>query len=180
MNRKHYDKLKEGVGAWNKWRKEWPVLKPDLRNADLLEADLRGAYLRKADFRKADLRQADLRGAYLRKADLRKAHLWRADLREADLQGAYFRKAKLWGADLRQADLRGASFLNAKQLSEAKSLYRTELDPDLEKQVIKWCPHLLEEPKEQRDAVIQQPMIQGGKYSVLVTRYERKAKKSTK
>ena len=66
-----------------------------LRDADLRDADLSGAYLRGADLRRADLRDADLRGAYLRDADLR----------GADLRDAYLRDADLRGADLRDANL---------------------------------------------------------------------------
>jgi hypothetical protein len=53
------------------------------KKADLLDADLCGA-----DLRRADLRGADLHGAYLRRADLRGANLDGAYLRRADLRGA--------------------------------------------------------------------------------------------
>ena len=65
--------------------------------ADLYEADLRGA-----DLRRADLYEADLRGANLRGADLRRADLFSADLRGADLLGANidFSCVPLWCGSL--------------------------------------------------------------------------------
>jgi hypothetical protein len=39
--------------------------------------------------------------------------------------------------------------LSIKQLSEARTLYKAELDPELKKQVRKKYPHLLEEPEEE-------------------------------
>ena len=62
-----------------------------------------------ANLREADLRGADLREADLRWADLRKADLSDADLREADLRNADLREADLCGADLREANMRGAN-----------------------------------------------------------------------
>jgi len=86
----------------------------DLMGADLMGADLRGADLMGADLRGAYLRGADLRGAYLRGADLRGADLMGADLRGADLMGADLRGAYLRGADLMGADLRGADLMGYK------------------------------------------------------------------
>ena len=61
-NPEHLVKIKEGVQAWNTWRKENPFERPDLSGADLREAVLRWADLRWADLRDVDLRRADLRG----------------------------------------------------------------------------------------------------------------------
>jgi uncharacterized protein YjbI with pentapeptide repeats len=118
-NPEHLAKLKEGVEAWNLWRKENPdVIKVDLRRAGLLQAnlikaDLRGAILEGADLRgaylnEAHLEDADLRGAILFNANLREVHLNRANLRGVSLDGL-----KLIGADLGEADLTGASLRGA-------------------------------------------------------------------
>jgi hypothetical protein len=85
----------------------------NLCEANLREADLRGANLRGANLRGADLRGANLRGADLYGADLRGADLREANLREADLRGANLRGANLRGADLREADLCGANLREA-------------------------------------------------------------------
>jgi len=63
--------------------------------ADLSEADLRGANLSEANLSEADLRGANLSGANLSEADLSEAHLSEADLSEADLSGANLSEAGL-------------------------------------------------------------------------------------
>jgi hypothetical protein len=51
-------KLKEGVAAWNKWRRENRGVRIDLRSAQLSHADLTHA-----DFSRADLSRANLTGS---------------------------------------------------------------------------------------------------------------------
>jgi len=116
---KHLAELKEGVEAWNQWRKDHPDVKPDLSNANLLEAKLSGANLSEADLAGADLRlanlsEADLHGADFRRAELGGANLRRAELEGANLQGANLRQANLHdvnlsGANLSKADLVGSN-----------------------------------------------------------------------
>lgn len=125
--------LRQGVDAWNEWRKKNPELRPDLNRAklageilnrvnfagaDLSEVDLDGAYLREAKLSGAHLEGAYLRWAYLRWADLRWADLWKAnlseaDLSEADLSRAGLSKAILIRAVLSRADLSEAIFREA-------------------------------------------------------------------
>jgi uncharacterized protein YjbI with pentapeptide repeats len=117
-NDEHVALLKQGVKAWNAWRKKDPDVRPDLRGATLVGADLRGADLKRAnlagaDLGKAKLEDANLSGAYLLATDLRGADLVVASIRGADL-----RVASLSGANLRAADLSGAN-LNPADLSEA-------------------------------------------------------------
>src|SRR5258708_12025886 len=57
-NQVHLEKLREGVEAWNQWRKENPGLQPDLQGANLMEAQLQGA----------DLSRVQLQGAHLNEA----------------------------------------------------------------------------------------------------------------
>ena len=40
-NREHLKILKQGVDAWNKWRKENLEIKPDLSGAKLIRVDLK-------------------------------------------------------------------------------------------------------------------------------------------
>lgn len=75
----------------------------DLRGADLVHADLRGANLQGAVLVGANLGRANLQASNLQGADLRQASLLGANLSGTQLQGA-----RLDGADLRQADLQGA------------------------------------------------------------------------
>ena len=71
------------------------------------DANLRDADLGNANLRGADLRDANLGGADLRGADLRDANLRDANLRGADLRGANLRDANLGGADLFQTKFYG-------------------------------------------------------------------------
>ena len=86
----------------------------NLRGADLSDADLRGANLSGADLSDANLSGADLRCANLSGADLCNADLFGADLCNANLRGADLCNADLRGANLSDADLRGAELNCAK------------------------------------------------------------------
>jgi uncharacterized protein YjbI with pentapeptide repeats len=103
----HLQIIRQGVSAWNEWRKKNPELIPDLRRAYLIGADLRNADLRGADLSGASLRGTDLSGANLIEADLRTA-----DLRKADLRGADLRESSLFEANLTEANLIGANLAN--------------------------------------------------------------------
>ena len=122
--------LKQGIPAWNKWRKNFPhtpidLIRADLRNANLANArlneanlnyaKLKGANLSKANLKRADLTVANLadacctetnfRGANLRKSDLRRADLTRANLKEAILVRTLVDKAKLSGSFVYQTNV---------------------------------------------------------------------------
>ena len=131
-NPEHLKILKQGVTAWNKWRKENPGVIPDLTGANLAEAhlvfaDLRGANLSRAELDRSDFRGADLRGANLREADLHSAILRLANLVGATLKTSDFRGAYLIGADvseaylgeanLRRANLDNSDFTDARVIS---------------------------------------------------------------
>ena len=120
--------LKQGVEAWNKWRKENQFLRPDLRgaklskailneanlmDADLGEMDLSGAQLIDANFFESFLNNTNFHKAELSNADLRLTTLEGADLREANLNAANLAGADLTGADLSNSDLTGASLVGA-------------------------------------------------------------------
>lgn len=136
-NQEHVARLKEGGLEWNVWRQDCDEL-PDLREANLLGANLReadlsgaqlgwaqlnlanliGANLREADLSEANLREADasvadFSGANLREANLSETNLFKADLRGADLTGAHLIRANLIGANLLVADLREANLIGA-------------------------------------------------------------------
>src|SRR5271157_2378674 len=143
-NPEHLEILKQGVGQWNKWRKQHSAVEPDLsganlRDAQLRKADLSRASLSGANLGKGDLREADLSVAHLDGADLSLSHLGGVDfsgasLMDANLGGAYLGEANLSGAFLSGADfsratlsfanLRGASLiysnLNGADLSGAQ------------------------------------------------------------
>jgi uncharacterized protein YjbI with pentapeptide repeats len=112
-NPEHLAKLKEGVEAWNQWRQQNPRVEPDLNEANLIQAALSGANLRKADFG-----AANLGGANLIQAALGGANLSGANLSNADLTGAHLNPAYLLGANLINANLSRADLLRA-DLSDA-------------------------------------------------------------
>jgi hypothetical protein len=111
-NDEHVALLKQGVAAWDAWRKANPYIPPDfsgafLSGAFLSEANLRGADLSGANLWRAILVGAKLFSANLAVADLRWAYLSGADLRGADLSGADLSGAQLVDTDLTGADLTG-------------------------------------------------------------------------
>ena len=126
-NDEHLATLKKGVTAWNKWCRENRRIRPDLRGADLSNANLVMARLLEADLTGANLFRADLRGAGLGGADLRGADLRGADLREADLRGAQLISANLAGADLTAARLRDTVF-GSTALTKVKGLAQCHHD----------------------------------------------------
>jgi hypothetical protein len=125
-NDQHVALLKQGVAAWNAWRRENPNIRPDLSNADLSGADLSGANLARANLREAILFKANLGRADPVKANLRD----HADLSNADLSGADLREAILFKANLTGADLRGAELSRA-DLSLAPLVSADLTDADL-------------------------------------------------
>jgi Pentapeptide repeats (8 copies) len=142
-NKEHVAKLKEGVTAWNAWRKENPDIQPDLSGANLSDARLWGAVLKDANLSGADLRGAafnggdlsktNLRGADLRGAHLRDANLSWADLRGADLEAATLVDVDLTGADLTGSRIYGVSAWNLKLVgAKQQNLLITHKDqPDI-------------------------------------------------
>lgn len=103
-NPEHVEILKQGVEVWNRWREEFPDVRPDLSdesfsNANLIYIKLNNTNLFKSNFEGANINYGILNHAYLRYVNLKNAMLYRADLRDANL-----RKANLTGADLREAN----------------------------------------------------------------------------
>ena len=54
-NQEHLAILKQGVKAWNKWRKENPEIVPDLTGANLTRANLTEADLAEANLTRANI-----------------------------------------------------------------------------------------------------------------------------
>jgi hypothetical protein len=113
-NPEHLEILRRGVEAWNKWRREHPDVRPDLRHADFRRVRRAGFFY--ATFSGADLTSADLFDANLRGVDLPGADLSGASLDYADLSGA-----DLSGADFTYATLSHTTFAD-NDLSEVKGL----------------------------------------------------------
>lgn len=111
---KHVEILKQGVKAWNQWRKDNPDVKPNLSNivfADVFkdsavwgdwpwgvkppgaEGD-RGVVLRDANLSGADLVGANLSGAKLVAATLTDANFFNADVTDADFTRVIWKPSK--------------------------------------------------------------------------------------
>jgi hypothetical protein len=105
----HLSLLKQGVEAWNEWRRETHGDQADLSGAKLNRANLIDAKLSAADLSKASLGGANLFGADLSGANLGGAILYgtilsAANLNFANLSGANLFLANLWSARLDHAN----------------------------------------------------------------------------
>jgi hypothetical protein len=124
-NPEHLAKLREGVEAWNAWRKLNPSVTPDLvetnlSGCNLERIDFSGALLDSANLGKAKLVSAYFDHSRLRSADLSDAlcggslflfaDMPQVSLRDARLSLCHFGGANLLGADLRRSNLLGTSF----------------------------------------------------------------------
>jgi uncharacterized protein YjbI with pentapeptide repeats len=122
---KHLSLIKQGVEGWNKWRSEYPEISPDLSEAALQGADLRGINLKDARLEKVNLTGANMGSLEVEPgsndlilSDLRGADLRDADLNEVDLMGANLSKANLHGSNLIDSEVSLANF-NEANLSDA-------------------------------------------------------------
>ena len=89
MNQEHYDKLKEGVEAWNAWREDNPRVVPDLQGAVLRKADFRISFPEDFTVPGAGRYAETLPKAVLKGARLRGVDMHRANLKNADLSGLF-------------------------------------------------------------------------------------------
>jgi uncharacterized protein YjbI with pentapeptide repeats len=142
-NPEHLKILKQGVMAWNRWRRKNPNIQPDLRNGyltmvSLIKADLRGAILHKANLTDTDLSLANLFGANLFGANLYNANLHNANLSEANLSDAYLGGAALGHANLYEAQLRRAN-LHGANLRSANIRFANLSGADLSKADFRWA-----------------------------------------
>lgn len=115
------------------------LVKTDLREANLQNSNLTMANLGESYLLSTNLSNTELKNADLSRAILTDANLRKSDLSGAILQGAVLRGADLSGANLRGADLRNAEGLAATQVCSAASLWQTQMDENLQKDVAALC-----------------------------------------
>ncbi|MDT4968521.1 MAG: hypothetical protein QOJ64_3258 [Acidobacteriota bacterium] len=129
-NPEHLQILKQGVEAWNRWRKGHLQIKPDLSEVVLPEAQLSRINFRRVNLLGSDLNRSNLVQALISQADLREAVLIEADLKGAKLQKARLQKAILTDATLIMADLTGSN-LHSANLRNANLSASTLTDANL-------------------------------------------------
>lgn len=112
-NQEHLDVLKQGVKAWNAWRKRAPSLVPDLSGTDL-----RGKMLRGINLSSSNLSGSDLRDANLRHADLSRSKLDGARLHRAYISNARLHETSFKGTVLYETVFANVSLSTAKHLSK--------------------------------------------------------------
>lgn len=122
-NPEHLAILEQGVGGWNRWRKENLFIRPDLSGIipcreNLSLADLCGVNLNRANLSEVNLIQVKLIKASLCGAKLFQTDLFEANLSRANCGKANFSRANLCGADLFKTQLIGAN-LSESDLREA-------------------------------------------------------------
>ncbi|MEM7761743.1 MAG: pentapeptide repeat-containing protein [Cyanobacteria bacterium P01_A01_bin.40] len=127
---KHLEILRKGVEVWNKWRKEYPDIRPrfhrvNLSGVNLFQADLSSTDLIGANLSAANLSGSNLIGADLSDANLVNTNFSGADLSDANLVNTNFSGANLIGTSLNRAVLFFADFSGANlsyaSLKRAKS-----------------------------------------------------------
>lgn len=109
----------------------------NFENTNLNNAMMKGSFASGANFKDAYLIKADFSDSFLIKADFENAYMMESKLTGCHLTGAEFKDANLY-----KVDFRGAEGLTIEQLSEAKSLYLSKFDDDLNEQVMELIPEL--------------------------------------
>jgi uncharacterized protein YjbI with pentapeptide repeats len=131
-NPEHLDILKEGVGAWNRWREEDLSTRPDLSSTSLSHQDLRGANFHRCSLAETHFNNSDLSGALLTRANLSRASLNAARLGSAILVEASLDGANLAEADFTRADISYAN-LSSSHLTDANLQFANLTGADLSK-----------------------------------------------
>ena len=100
--------LKQGIQAWNQWRKENKAIKVDLSGAVLSDLDLSGIDFRDARLTRVDFRNSNLQRARLSLGNLARAALISASLNQANLKETRLTSSIIMNTDIRNADLSSA------------------------------------------------------------------------
>jgi uncharacterized protein YjbI with pentapeptide repeats len=116
-NPEHLKVFKQGVQAWNQWRKDNTKIQPDLMSVhessrDLIGIDLRGANLCDTYLFAMNLNNANLAGANLLRAEYDNVDLSGANLSHAYLASSILTGVNFNNADLSYADLNGARMIS--------------------------------------------------------------------
>src|ERR1044072_7810915 len=120
-NEEHLAIIKQGVEAWNRWRKEHPKIILDLGRAVLNGAGITRARPRRAHFNGYDVSSANLKETVLRFTNLSGAILENADFTGARLYNTIFADTYLSLAKgLYSVEHCGPSYISIDTLYESK------------------------------------------------------------
>ena len=108
FNKDHLRILEKGPQVWNERRRQHPRIKPKLRRALLVGANLIQANLSDVDLERTSVVQCDLRGVDLQGSKLNRAQFWMCNLDEANLTGAAMMHTKVLQSTLENTGLRCA------------------------------------------------------------------------
>ena len=112
-NSAHLEILKQGVEAWNAWRKANPGERPELTGVGAVDQSLCGIDFSGANLTGARFMRTDLSGADLHSCDLTCANLMHCKLNDANLEGANLFCANFARAELQRAKMRGSILIGA-------------------------------------------------------------------
>ncbi|NJP08295.1 MAG: pentapeptide repeat-containing protein [Leptolyngbyaceae cyanobacterium RU_5_1] len=124
-NEEHLALIRQGVDAWNQWRRNDPELRPDLTGANLSSVNLS-----LADFERVNLSQSNLKWANLSQANLKWATFSQTNLKWANLSQANLSQSNLKWTDLSQANLSQANLVLV-DLSQTNLSQATFIKADL-------------------------------------------------
>jgi Pentapeptide repeats (8 copies) len=146
------DRAESGlVGHWHSLVRSWTcvdlsyqvLVSEQKKEYDTLWVDLENAH-----FEGANLDHTILKLANLKNANLQGANLRSTTLRAALLDGTDFRDSNMLGVDLSYAKLHGVKNVDLQELCTAKTLYKAEMDAELQSKVNSACPYLLSEKSQ--------------------------------
>jgi hypothetical protein len=139
------------IGYWHTILRNWMcvdlsyqvLVTEQKKEYDTLWVNLENAHLEGANLDHTILKLANLKGAHLQGANLRGT-----TFRGALLENADFQRTNLAGVDMSYAKFRGAKNLNIGELCKGKTLYKAQMDTDLETGIRSACPEILTEKSQ--------------------------------
>ena len=130
-NKDHLRLLKQGVKVWNRWRKKYPLIIPQLAGLDLRRWTLDGIDLSRADLRKARIRASSIKKANFERANLSSAYfdtvcLNNSSFNDANLSQCVLRCCSLNDVWLKRVDFTRSNIDQSK--FHCSCLYQSRFD----------------------------------------------------
>lgn len=116
----------------------WPA---SLKKADLVDTKLQNADLQGVNLSETILVETDLNGSNLEKALFANAFICNTTFKNANLKETDFKDCFLY-----QTSFKDTKSITAEQLCRAKTLYKCSFSPEIDAEISKNCPALLQKP----------------------------------